>query len=55
LNKDNDKIIEKLASLRVDLNEVKASYETAILARDAAIEEINKATLSLTSNYDVYG
>jgi hypothetical protein len=37
------------------LNEVKAKYETAVLARDAAIEEINKATLSLTSNYEIYG
>jgi hypothetical protein len=37
------------------LDEVTANYETAVLKRDAAIEEIQKAALTLTSSYDTYG
>jgi hypothetical protein len=55
INKDNDKIIEELSSCLVDLDEVTANYETAVLKRDAAIEEIQKIALTLTSNYDTYG
>lgn len=55
INKDNDKIIEELSGYLVDLDEVTANYQLAVLRRDAALEEIQKAALVMTSNYDTYG
>jgi hypothetical protein len=55
LNKDNEKIIDTLSSLKVSLDNVTANYETAVLARDAAAEEASKLAITLTSNYDSYG
>jgi hypothetical protein len=55
INKDNDKIIEELSGYLVDLDEVTANYQLAVLRRDAALEEIQKAALIMTSNYDTYG
>jgi hypothetical protein len=55
LNKENDKIIEELSSCLVSLDKATANYETEVLKRDAAAEEINKLALIFTSNYDTYG
>ena len=55
LNKENDQLIIDIASVIVELDKVKADYETAVLGRDAANEEIQKLMQILTSNYDTYG
>ena len=55
INKENDKVIEELSSCLVDLDTATANYETAVLKRDAATEEISKLALTFTSNYDTYG
>lgn len=55
LNKENDQIIIDLAAVMVELDKVKANYETAVLGRDAANEEIQKLMQTLISNYDTYG
>ena len=55
LNKDNEEVIDRIASLKVSLDNVKAKYETAVLARDAAAEEAAKLAITITSNYDSYG
>ena len=55
LNKDLDKNAEELSSLTVSLDNVTAKYETAVLARDAAQEEITKLAQILSTNYDEYG
>ena len=55
LNKEKDELIVKQSSLSVSLDNVSSKYETAVLMRDAALEEITKLTQLLTSNYDTYG
>ena len=55
LNKDNDQIATELASKRIELSDVKARYDVAMLAYEAALEEIQKLAYTLTSNYDAYG
>lgn len=55
LNKDLDKNAEELSSLKVSLDNITAKYETAVLARDAAQEEITKLAQILSTNYDEYG
>lgn len=55
LNKENDQLIIDIASVIVELDKVNADYETAVLGRDAANEEIQKLMQILASNYDTYG
>lgn len=55
LNKDLDKNAEELSSLTISLDNITAKYETAVLARDAAQEEITKLAQILSTNYDEYG
>lgn len=55
LNRDNDDIADRLASLHLELDKVKADFDTATLAYEAAQQEIQRAAYTLTSNYDTYG
>ena len=55
LNRDNDNIADRLASLNLELDKVKADFDTATLAYEAAQQEIQKIAYTLTSNYDTYG
>jgi hypothetical protein len=48
LNRRRDELITRQSSLLVSLDNVNAKYETAVLLRDAALEEITKLTQILT-------
>jgi chromosome segregation ATPase len=55
LNKENDSLIQQLSSLQITLDNVTAKYETAVLLRDAALEEITKLSQTITGSYDTNG
>ena len=55
LNKENDQLILDLSAVMIELDKANADYETAVLGRDAAQEEIAKIIEILKNNYDTYG
>lgn len=55
LNKENDQIILDLSAVMIELDKANADYETAVLGRDAAQEEIAKLIEIFKNNYDTYG
>ena len=55
LNNSRDKLITKQSSLLISLDNVKSKYDTAVLLKDVALEEITKLGQLLTANYDTYG
>ncbi len=55
LNRNNDEIAERLAALSIQIDKLRADYEIAVLARDAAEEEIAHLAETLNNNYDSYG